>query len=123
MYFITSLFYFYTHLLHNFWCFFSVVFFCFSIISVANLIQTTGNTALGDDMIKMLVILRMNRNFMDYMSSCFPKAIINSFGTEHTPATPSVSIPTPNCNDHTQDEETLNTVLGLPCDLNFFDDF
>jgi len=35
--------------------------------SAANLILTDGNTLLADDEIDMLVVLRMNRAFMQYM--------------------------------------------------------
>ena len=37
------------------------------VLSVANLIVTDGNTLLHDDMIEKLVLLRINRDFIEYM--------------------------------------------------------
>ena len=37
------------------------------VISGANLVMTNGNTLLGDQMLEMLVVLRMNREFMEFM--------------------------------------------------------
>mmetsp|Transcript_28404 Transcript_28404/g.41868 ORF Transcript_28404/g.41868 Transcript_28404/m.41868 type:complete len:98 (-) Transcript_28404:298-591(-) len=41
--------------------------FCERINSAANLVVTTGNSLLGTDEINMLVTLRMNRGFMQFM--------------------------------------------------------
>ena len=41
--------------------------FCERMISVANQVMTKGNTLLGDAHLKKLVVLRMNRKFMQYM--------------------------------------------------------
>ena len=37
------------------------------VISGSNLVMTNGNTLLGDKMLDMLVVLRMNREFMEFM--------------------------------------------------------
>ena len=37
------------------------------VISGSNLVMTNGNTLLGDKMLEMLVVLRMNRGFMEFM--------------------------------------------------------
>ena len=37
------------------------------VISGSNLVMTNGNTLLGDKMLEMLVVLRMNREFMEFM--------------------------------------------------------
>ena len=41
--------------------------FCERIISCANQVMTKGNTLLDDDELQMIVMLRMNRQFMEYM--------------------------------------------------------
>ena len=41
-------------------------------ISVANDVMTHGRTLLDDDKLEMLAVLRMNREFMDYMRSEYP---------------------------------------------------
>ena len=41
--------------------------FCERIISCANQVMTKGNTLLDDDELQMIVMLRMNRPFMEYM--------------------------------------------------------
>ena len=41
--------------------------FCERVISGANLVLDDGNTLLGDEELSMLVVLRMNREFMEYM--------------------------------------------------------
>ena len=60
--------------------------FCEQLISVANLIQTKGNTLMKDDLIKMLVILRMNKNFMGYMSTHYKQEILDHFDNEYKPS-------------------------------------
>lgn len=41
--------------------------FCERILSQANLVMVDGNTLLSDEELEMVVVLRMNRNFMRYM--------------------------------------------------------
>ena len=41
--------------------------FCERVISCANLVVTDGNTLLDDEEVTMLTVLRMNREFMEYM--------------------------------------------------------
>ena len=41
--------------------------FCERVLSAANLIVTDGNSLLGDEEISMLTIMRMNRDFMEFM--------------------------------------------------------
>ena len=41
--------------------------FCERVLSCANNVLTEGNTMLSDEELKMLVILRMNRKFMEFM--------------------------------------------------------
>ena len=41
--------------------------FCERVLSAANLIMTDGNTLLDDAELEMLTILRINRNFMEFM--------------------------------------------------------
>lgn len=41
--------------------------FCERMLSVANQVMSTGNTLLSSEHLKKLVILRMNRDFMEYM--------------------------------------------------------
>ena len=46
--------------------------YCERMISVANDVMTHGRTLLDDDKLEMLAVLRMNREFMDYMRSEYP---------------------------------------------------
>ena len=46
--------------------------FCERALSCANLALTDGNSLLGDEELEMLVILRMNRNFMEFMRTNYP---------------------------------------------------
>jgi hypothetical protein len=41
--------------------------FCERVVSACNTVMTDGNTLLGDEELEMLVILRMNRDFMKFM--------------------------------------------------------
>ena len=43
------------------------------ILSAANLVLTEGNTLLDDSMLEILVLLRINREFMEYMTAKFQK--------------------------------------------------
>jgi hypothetical protein len=47
--------------------------FCERVNSAANLVLTDGNTCLDEDDIHMLVCLRMNRSFMEFMRERFQK--------------------------------------------------
>ena len=46
--------------------------FCERINSARNIVMTKGNTLLGDEELNMLVVLRMNREFMKVMRTHFP---------------------------------------------------
>ena len=60
--------------------------FCERVISCANLVVTDGNTLLADEEVTMLTILRMNREFMEYMRAkhnaesrqSFPTTVLDS---------------------------------------------
>ena len=41
--------------------------FCERVLSQSNLVMTDGNTLLSDEEIEMVVILRVNREFMEFM--------------------------------------------------------
>ena len=41
--------------------------FCERILSCANIIMTEGNTLLSDEELEMLVVLRINKDFMNFM--------------------------------------------------------
>ena len=47
--------------------------FCERINSVANQVVTKGNSVLGTDEISKIVVLRMNRDFMEYMREKHPQ--------------------------------------------------
>ena len=46
--------------------------FCERGLSAGNLIMTQGNTLLSDEEVEMLIILRMNRHFMEFMRAEYP---------------------------------------------------
>ena len=46
--------------------------FCERGLSAGNLIMTKGNTLLSDEKVEMLIILRMNRHFMEFMRAEYP---------------------------------------------------
>jgi hypothetical protein len=48
------------------------------VISGSNLVMTNGNTLLGDTMLEMLVVLRMNREFMEFMRNEYAEEIIKT---------------------------------------------
>ena len=50
--------------------------FCERVLSCANLVLTKGNTLLDDDEIEKLVILRMNREFMEFMRTEYPEMVL-----------------------------------------------
>jgi hypothetical protein len=41
--------------------------FCERILSQSNLVLTEGNSLLSDEVLEMVVVLRVNREFMKYM--------------------------------------------------------
>ena len=47
--------------------------FCERVLSCANVVLTSGNTLLRDEEIEMLVVLRMNEDFMEFMRAHYPK--------------------------------------------------
>jgi len=53
--------------------------FCERMLSCANLVMTDGNTLLSDDELEMLVILRMNRNFMEFMHKNYSHLALENF--------------------------------------------
>ena len=48
------------------------------VISGSNLVMTNGNTLLGDKMLEMLVVLRMNREFMEFMRREYAEEIMKT---------------------------------------------
>ena len=54
--------------------------FCERVLSCANDVLTTGNTLLSDDEIEMLVVLRMNRDFMQHMRETYNHLTADHFG-------------------------------------------
>ena len=46
--------------------------YCERILSCANLVMTEGNTLLDSDELEMIVVLRMNKDFMEYMAHHYP---------------------------------------------------
>ena len=51
--------------------------FCERCLSCANMVVTEGNTLLLDDEVRMLVILRMNVHFMEFMREHYGHAVGN----------------------------------------------
>ena len=47
--------------------------FCERVLSCANDVMTDGNTLLADEELEMLVVLRMNRDFMKRMRKKYPR--------------------------------------------------
>ena len=54
--------------------------FCERVLSCANLSLTEGNTMLGVEELEMLVVLRMNRKFMDFMRAHYKDELKEAFG-------------------------------------------
>ena len=54
--------------------------FCERVLSTANMVLTEGNTLLGDEELSMLVVLRMNRQFMDFMRTHYYEELKGAFG-------------------------------------------
>lgn len=53
--------------------------FCERVLSCANLVLTEGNTLLGSEELEMLVVLRMNRNFMELMRKRYANVTLDQF--------------------------------------------
>ena len=51
--------------------------FCERCLSCANMVVSDGNTLLLDEEVKMLVILRMNAHFMEFMREHYAHAVAN----------------------------------------------
>jgi hypothetical protein len=82
--------------------------FCERSISAANIICTPGNTTLGDDMIDMMVTLRMNKDFMEYMASQHMTEMLQEFDASFNPTPNTVTV------DNTAEEEEVQPELDLP---------
>lgn len=54
--------------------------FCERILSCANLVMTEGNTLLGDEELEMMVVLRMNKQFMAHMREHYNNLSCQDFG-------------------------------------------
>jgi hypothetical protein len=54
--------------------------YCERILSCANNVVTTGNTLLSDEEVEMIVILRMNREFMEFMREHYGEEAKQKFG-------------------------------------------
>ena len=54
--------------------------FCERVISAANLIVNEGNTVLSDRHVEKLTILRMNRDFMEFMRANYNSVARQEFG-------------------------------------------
>ena len=53
--------------------------FCERINSCANAVVTEGNTLLSDDEMELLVMLRMNKGFMELMRTYYPHVAHETF--------------------------------------------
>lgn len=58
----------------------SAEWYCERVLSCANNVITKGNTLLDDDELEMLVILRMNRDFMQFMREHYNAEAKQAFG-------------------------------------------
>ena len=54
-------------------------FFCERALTHANLVMTEGNTLLSDAELKMLVVLRMNRDYMEFMRKNYASLPMKQF--------------------------------------------
>ena len=54
--------------------------FCEHVLSCANNVLTEGNTLLSNEELEMLVILRMNRDFMKFMRKHYSHLLTEHFG-------------------------------------------
>ena len=53
--------------------------FCERVLSQCNLVLTEGNTLLSDSDLEMIVVLRMNREFMQFMRSKYAHLSVQDF--------------------------------------------
>ncbi|KAG8466564.1 hypothetical protein KFE25_007943 [Diacronema lutheri] len=53
--------------------------FCERVLSAANLVLDESNTCLKSTTIEMLVLLRINRDFMEYMRANYPHLSLQPF--------------------------------------------
>ena len=53
--------------------------YCERILSCANNVVTKNNTLLGDEEMEMVVVLRMNRQFMQYMREHYKAEAAQAF--------------------------------------------
>lgn len=56
--------------------------FCERILSCANNLLTSNNTLLDDKELEMLVVLRMNRVFMEFMRANYGDMLREQFGMQ-----------------------------------------
>ena len=54
--------------------------YCERVLSCANNVVTKGNTLLSDEEVEMLVVLRMNRDFMAFMREHYGAEAKQTFG-------------------------------------------
>lgn len=54
--------------------------YCKRVISVGNMISTDRNVVLNDDELEMLVILKMNKDFIKFMRNNYAHEIKKTFG-------------------------------------------
>ncbi len=54
--------------------------FCERVISCANVVMPDGRTLLAYDELEMVVMQRMNKDFMAYMRATYPLVVKESFG-------------------------------------------
>ena len=72
--------------------------FCERVISAANIVMTKGNKLLANEELDMLVVLRMNRDFMDWAREKFSHVLKADFKPDMIPI---------EANDENSDEEPL----------------
>ena len=72
--------------------------FCERVISAANIVMTKGNKLLDNEELDMLVVLRMNRDFMDWAREKFSHVLKADFKPDMIPI---------EANDENSDEEPL----------------
>ena len=53
--------------------------FCERILSQANLVMTDGNTLLSDEEVEMVTVLRVNRDFMEWMRDNYGHVSLQKF--------------------------------------------
>ena len=58
--------------------------FCECVLSCVKLVVSDLHVSLKDEEIRMLVMLRMNREFMDYMRASYPDTPLSEFKSADT---------------------------------------